>query len=357
MQKEPNLDWMQELPKRVPIIRPIRSLIFGFMSFLIFLAFMLSGIDPKFYPKIDYIMQTFLSCTLLVYLLNYNIYLFNKTKTIVKHLNLISGSEKQLYDRIMTIFSDSKRFYIIVSLVIIYFLVINYKESLYFSNLLLNIYIVALSIFNLYLIALALSTILNISFILDVIGKTPFIDFIKIDPFNIDEIGGLGAVEDCIKKSILYYSIGISLAILSYFDPEYFRIIYEIIALGLLLMAGIILLIWALDNLQKPFRKRIIKDIDKINEEYLSLYVELTKIISDNKTEDDKALESITKRREVLQKEREERERMLKESKKKYSYSSAIAATIAFIIPIFTLFEKMNEFGIIKFILDAFNIK
>jgi hypothetical protein len=206
--------------------------------------------------------------------------------------------------------------------------------------------------------AAALSLILNISLIIDVIGKEPFIDFIEIEIFNNDRIGGLGSIEIYIKKLLIYYSIGISLAIISYVDPDYLNtVIYEIIALVLLLMAGIILMVRALGNLQKPFRKRMIEDLDKINREYQSQYEELTKIISNNHAEDDKALQSATKRIEALHKERAERERILNDSQDRYNYSAAIISIIAFIMPIFTLFEKMNNYGLIKLILNAFNIK
>lgn len=53
---------------------------------------------------------------------------------------------------------------------------------------------------------------------------------------------------------------------------------------------------------------------------------------------------------------REKREKLLSENKKSYSYSAVFVTLISLILPLFTLFEKMNEFGIVSKILQAFNI-
>jgi hypothetical protein len=362
MQEELGLRLMEGLSKRVPLIHPTLSLIFGFICLIIYLAFMLRGRIEDFYLDIYYIKQTILFCALLVYLLIFNRYIINQMKTIVQELNFIPGSEKQekeLNDKLIIIFLNSKNLYIIVSLVIIPFLVSNYVSNVFFSNIFFNIYNYFLYIFMLYLIATALWMILSISLILDSIGTEPYINFIKIDLFNADRIGGLGIARAVIAKIIIYYSVGISLGILSYINPDddLSTVIGEIIALALLLLAGIILLVWGLENLQKPFRKRMIEDLDKINEEYQYQYKTFTKIMSDNQTEDDKALQSATKRIEALHKERAEREKILNDSGNKYSYSAAIIAAISFIMPVLALFEKMNNYGLIKFILNAFNIK
>jgi|APFre7841882654_1041346.scaffolds.fasta_scaffold05138_3 hypothetical protein len=362
MLEENYLEWMGELPKRIPFISPTMSLIFGLINLLIYLAVMLSGRVEQFSPNIYSIAEVIFFCTLLVYLINYNNYLFNKTKSIIQEMNPIRGNEKQLYNRFREILFDSKRFCIIVLLVIFPFLIINYKENLIFNNFIFNIYNILLYILMLYLLASALSMILNISLILAIIGKHPCINFLKIDLFNADRIGGLGIIRSHIISIIIYYSIGISLAILSYIEPNYFDIannpvIYEIFDLSVLLFTGIILLIFGLGNLQKPFRERMIKDLVKINEEYQDQYEDFTRIISDNKIENDTALLSITKKLDALHKERTEREKILNDNGLRYSYSAVIVSAIAFIMPIITLFEKMNSFGLIKLILDAFNIK
>jgi len=280
MQEELGLRLMEGLSKRVPLIHPTLSLIFGFICFIIYLAFMLRGRIKDFYRDIYYIKQTILFCALLVYLLILNRNIINQMKTII-------------------------------------------------------------------------------SLILDSIGTEPYINFIKIDLFNADRIGGLGIARTVIVKIIIYYSVGISLGILSYINPfdDLSTVIGKIIALALLLLAGIILLVWGLQNLQKPFRRRMIEDRDKINEEYQNQYRTFTKIMSDNQTEDDKALQSAIKRIEALHKERAERDRIFYDSGYKYSYSAAIIDAIYFIMPILALFEKMNNYVLIKFILSAFNLK
>jgi hypothetical protein len=358
MLEENYLEWMGELPKRIPFISPTMSLIFGLINLLIYLAVMLRGRVEQFLPNIYSIAEVILFCTLLVYLINYNNYLFNKTKSIIQEMNPIRGNEKQLYNRFREILFDSKRFCIIVLLVIFPFLIINYKENLLFNSFIFNIYNISLYMLMLYLLASALSMILNISLILAIIGKPPCINFLKIDLFNADRIGGLGIIRSHIISIIINYSIGISLAILSDIDPNYLNtVIYEIFALSVLLFTGIILLIFGLGNLQKPFRERMIKDLVKINEEYQDQYEDFTRIISDNKIENDTALLSITKKLDALHKERTEREKILNDNGLRYSYSAVIVSAIAFIMPIITLFEKMNSFGLIKLILDAFNIK
>lgn len=357
-----NARWRDTICRRIPVLPTSMSLIFGFMSFIIYLAFMLFGGIEDFQMNIYNIIQFILFSALLGYLLIFNKYIINKCETIEGELDFTPEYEehrKELNLKFNQMLSDFRGFYIIFLLVAIPFLSINYVniDQMLFSNIYLNIYNFVLYFLMLYLLSSALWMLINISIMLDLIEKKPYRDYLEIDLFNADRIGGLSSIRNHIIKILLYYSIGISLAVLSYIDPAFLStVLYEIICLVLLLLVGIIVVLWGLQSLQNLFQRKMIEDLDKINEEYSNQYKNLTRIICDSSEKDD-ALASVAKRMEALNKERAERERILNENGKRYGYSAAILAAIAFIMPIISLFEKMNEFGLVKTILKIFNIE
>jgi len=365
MVEEIDLKWIKDLSKRIPVIPPTLSLIFGFSCFIVYMSLMrLAGIYDSI--NIYNFIQIVSFCGLLTYLLIFSRYILDQIKTIMRELKFnpeYGMQKKELIVELDGKFSNFKDFYIIVILVIASFFIIDYikiflisndVEKILFGNIFLDTYNYLLLIFMLYLISAILWMILKISLLFDAIGKKPYKHYIQIDLFNADRIGGLSVISELIIKILLYYSLGISLAMFSYIDPRFFSVIFEVMALALLLVAGIILLLRGLQNLEKPFLAKMSEDLYEINKEYQNQYKNLTRIISDKK-ETDEALASVTKRIEALNKERAEREKILNENRNKYGYSAIILAAVSFIMPILSLYGKLKEVGLLDVILKIFN--
>jgi len=188
--------------------------------------------------------------------------------------------------------------------------------------------------------------ILNISWILGIAAKEPYDSIIKLDLFCPDKIGGLGEIRSFIINIIIYYSIGISLAILAYVDPSGFTmVLFEVAFLILLLAAGLVILISGLQELQKLFRKRVEQELTQINKKYRILYerlVDLASVENNGKSNDE--LKFIITAMEFIDKERIKRETLLEDNSKRYSIIATFAAIYSFALVLFTLYEKLNNF-------------
>lgn len=327
MNTDADSGWKEELPRRIPIVPPVLSLIFGYACLVIYLAFMLFKEEFPF----DIIIDSILFCALLVYLLIFNRYIYCQINTILHELRFIPGSEEQqknLNKEINQNLLDYKELYVIVSLMIISFLIIDLFKIKFFNpifdqqirmfesmslSIVFDIFNYLLFFFMLYLISGIVWMILKISSILSIIAGESYKHFIDINLVSVDKVGGLGIIRDIISKIILYYSLAISLIILAYIKPQLYTVVFEIAAFAILLLIGVILLLWGLQSLQRLFRERVVEGFNKINEEYQNQYKNLTEAISGEM--DDEALASITKKIEALNKEIAEKEKILIENR------------------------------------------
>lgn len=366
MQERLSWNWIEDLSKKIPIPYPILWLIVGSIIFVIYLIFMFGNIDEDFYWDFYYSIDLSFLCILIIYLLIGNQYLINKMRINFLELQFISGSEKytcELNDQLENNFTKSKIFYFILLIVMCAPIIIDLgrvyvlKENILFSNNILNYYNYSIFFLVLYLLATILWIIINVSLMFNQIERDPYINFIKIDLFNVDKIGGLGQIRDFTLELLLYYSIGISLTILSYIDPTEFKtVFYEIMFLIFLLLAGVIPLVVGLESIQKIFRNKMEEEIASINEEYQKQYKILAEIISNNGKTNNEDLDFVSKSIEWLHKERAEREKVLIDNGNKYSFTARIATLTSLILPLLTLFEKLHSYGITKMLLNAYNL-
>jgi hypothetical protein len=190
------------------------------------------------------------------------------------------------------------------------------------------------------------------------IEKNPYRNSMKIDIFSADKMGGLSHLRNFIIKLIIYYSAGISLTIISYIDPRGLGVaIYEILFYIALLLAGLIILIGGLQSVQRLFWSKINDEINGINEEYQKLYRRYVEIVSKDYVEKDEAnRQFILRSMEFFHKERTDREQILSDNRSRYSLTILIAALTSLLLPLLTLFEKLNDYGLTKMVLDSFNI-
>jgi hypothetical protein len=362
---------MEGIFKRVPAPYTILSLIFGVLVLVIFLIFIFEfEIEMEEGESIaNLLLRILFSSFLISYLLLGNQYMLDNMRSIFQNMKFIPGEEHyagDIYNDLRHNFISSKKFYIFVLFVFIPSIIIDnrkIKDILSNTNLdsitemdftlFYNIYDYIIYFLFIYLIVNILWIIFNSSSMLNRIASNPVKHLIKIDLFNADKIGGLGRIRVFIIKLIIYYSIGISLALLCYIRPGQ---IYNIIFLLLLLLAGVMILVAGLESLQRLFRGRMEEELENINKKYQDQYEKLTRNISDNYPPKEDDLQSAMKLIDVLHNERKEREQILNENKKTYSYTAIFVALISIILPLFTLFEKMNNYGLVDTLLKAFNI-
>jgi uncharacterized membrane-anchored protein len=67
-------------------------------------------------------------------------------------------------------------------------------------------------------------------------------------------------------------------------------------------------------------------------------------------------LQFILRSMEFFHKERADREQILNDNERRYSLTILITGLTSLILPLMTLFEKLNDYGLIKMVLDAFNL-
>jgi hypothetical protein len=116
-------------------------------------------------------------------------------------------------------------------------------------------------------------------------------------------------------------------------------------------------LIEGLQSVQRLFWDKINDEISGINEEYQKLYRRYVEIVSKDYLEKNEAnLQFILRSMEFFHKERADREHILNDNERRYSLTILITGLTSLILPLMTLFEKLNDYGLIKMVLDAFNL-
>jgi len=367
----PEWNFLEGIFNRIPLAYPIISLIIALLIFLIYSIFMFVIKIEDFQYDPYFCLQVLFSSAFIAYLIGCNQYIINKIRHSVQKLEFIPGKEKYgavLYDLLEKNFTKSKRYYILIFAVIlpfilkdlleIYILKSATYEECFFSDPFFNVYNYSIFFFSLYLLTNTVWIILNISKILCIAAREPYASIIKLDIFCPDKIGGLGEMRSFIINIIIYYSIGISLAVLAYVDPSGFRtVLFEVAFLILLLAAGLVILISGLQELQKLFRKRVEQELTQINKKYRILcerLVDLASVESNGKNNDE--LKFIITAMEFIDKERIKRETLLEDNGKRYSITATFAAIYSFALVLFTLYEKLNNFKIIDLLLNIFSL-
>lgn len=370
MPEELNWNWMEGIFRRIPIPYPIVSVTFGFTIFLVYLVFMFSNKIEDFQWGFYSGVQVLSFCVLISYLLMGIQYICNEMRSAFQRLEFIPGSEKYTVkpcDQLKERLGESRSFLLTLMIIIFPPIIIAYMDPAIFScsgssfcdyALYLTFFNYWMYFFSIYLQAYILWIILNFSLTLIRLEKNSYRSSIRIDAFSADKIGGLGYLRNFILKIIIYYSVGISLTIISYVDPSGFGVVsYEILFYIVLLLVGLIILIEGLQSVQRLFRDKINDEIRGINEEYQKLYRRSAEIVSKDYLEKNEAnLQFILRSMEFFHKERADREQILNDNESRYNLTILITGVISLILPLLTLFEKLNGYGLIKMVLDAFNI-
>lgn len=370
MPEELKWNWMEGISRKIPIPYPIVSVIFGLTILFIYLFFMSSNKIEDFQWGLYSGLQVLSFCFLISYLRIGIQYIYNEIKSVFQKLEFIHGSEKYIEgpcDQFRASLGKSKSFYLMFLIIIFPPFIISYMDPVIFScsgsvicdyALYLTLFNYITYFFSIYLQACILWIILNFSLMLIRIEKNPYRNSMKIDIFSADKMGGLSHLRNFIIKLIIYYSAGISLTIISYIDPRGLGVaIYEILFYIALLLAGLIILIGGLQSVQRLFWSKINDEINGINEEYQKLYRRYVEIVSKDYVEKDEAnRQFILRSMEFFHKERTDREQILSDNRSRYSLTILIAALTSLLLPLLTLFEKLNDYGLTKMVLDSFNI-
>ena len=370
MPEELNWNWMEGIFRKIPIPYPIVSVIFGFTIFLVYLVFMFSNKIADFQWGFYSGVQVLSFCVLISYLLIGIQYIYNEMRGAFQRLEFIHESEKYTIepcDQLRERLGESKLFLLMLLIIIFPPIIIAYMDPAIFScsgssvcdyALYLTFFNYVMYFFSIYLQAYILWIILNFSLTLIKLEKNSYRSSIRIDAFSADKIGGLGYLRNFIIKLIIYYSVGVSLTIISYVDPRGIGVVlYEILFYIALLLVGLIILIEGLQSVQRLFWDKINDEISGINEEYQKLYRRYVEIVSKDYLEKNEAnLQFILRSMEFFHKERADREQILNDNERRYSLTILITGLTSLILPLMTLFEKLNDYGLIKMVLDAFNL-
>lgn len=349
MQEEIGWNCIESIFKKIPLPYPILSIVFSFIIFLIYLI--LSPCEKR-----DCWLAVYASCFVIVYLLIGNQYLINKMRIIIQNLGFIpqGGSYKEeLYDLFKKYFIESKTFYLVNLGIVLYFIILDliryyiYNIEVFFSSNALNVYNYAMFFFELYLLATVLWIIINIYMMLKRIESRPYRDAIKIDILSVDRAGGFGQLRDFILMVIIYYSLGISLIVLSYEPTGYKNVYFEIGFIILLLLIGVILLIAGLLSIKKLYSMRMVEQINLINEKYLEQYRRIIEIISKQEVKsNENELQFLSRSLEWLQKERNERVQILNDNR--YNLKAGVTTLASIILTILTIYEKLTNYGLVS---------
>jgi len=236
----------------------IQAALFGIIIFIIFYIFSLRV--EFFYLETYHLIEVSATCISIAFQLAGINYLLKDMKNAFQTINRGEELEKT--------FSNTNIYYLIILLVIMPFLALNAKglveaSPALFSVLEPTIWSIALDVYNyatvyfmLLLLATTLWIIFNVSIILNAINSNSTRNFVKIDIYNTDRIGGLSPLRSFILHTSFFYFLSISLAIASYINP--FNIIsHEGLILLILLIVGFVFIYISFKSIRKILQKNI----------------------------------------------------------------------------------------------------
>ena len=342
--------------KKIPVPYPIISIIAGSVTYLIYLFF---STKVDFFPweKYHNLEIAALSILIAFQLAGIQNILNDMKKTFV---NLKSTHKKdesfdKLYDELKDRFCSSYRYYLLVAGVIVPFIIIDildilsgktfYMQEPTVWSFLLDIYNNVMSYFMLYLLAIILWIVFNIAWMLNKIGNNHYRRLIKLDILCVDKIGGLKPLRNLTLKTLTFYFVCITLAIIAYVSP--FSILsYESYFLILLLIVGLGFFIMGIRTIRKVLKGRIEDEINKINERYQRHHQRLMDIdLEENYKDKEGELNVESTLLETLYKERE-RTLQFYRNARGYDSITIIKFVCSFILPLVAFLEKVYHTSI-----------
>ena len=355
MPEDKSWSWIDGAFKKIPIPYPYVSLIIFICCCLIYIILsVLVESLPDYHDWDANIKRKILITSLLVaYGMAGVKYFIDNVRGIFEMMEPAPGCQKkiaalniQLEDR----FTKSKKFYIILILAIIPFYGIDLIRGEVRSYLLteykltgsLSIDSISLDIFNniaalliLYTMAMILWIIFNTRWALRDLKGGSHGHIIKIDLFNVDDVGGLKQVRNLILKLVVYQFIAVSLAIINFIDP-YKIMFHEIIFLSILFSITVYFFISSWFIIQELLEAERGRNIDSINELYRQQNHRVQEIIAgegywDNQEKLDRILTSMN----FL---KDERDRVKEASKHAYNFRSVLIFISSSLVPFITTY-------------------
>jgi len=352
--------WIEKLFKKISVPYPIVSIIAGSVTYLIYLFFSTKVVFlpwEKFHNLEVAALSILIAFQLagIQYILNYMKETFRELKLYPK----IGVSSDDLFVKLKHRFSSSYWYYLLVAAVIVPFIIIEVLDILgggvtfYIVeptvwSFLLDIYNNVIGYLMLFLLAIILWIIFNIAWMINEIGNDPYRGLIKIDILSVDQIGGLKPLRNLILKTLTFYFVCITLAIMSYISP--FNILsYESYFLIILLIVGVGFFIMGVGTIRKLLKGRIEDEINKINERYQRHHQRLMDIDLEGNYKD--IGEELNLVSTILETLYNERERILQFYRNAIGFDliTIIKFVSSFILPLVTFLQKLFHFGIKSF--------
>jgi hypothetical protein len=197
----------------------------------------------------------------------------------------------------------------------------------------------------LFLLAIIIWIIIELTLNISELQKN---DEVKIDVFDVEEIGGLKPLSSFVLFIVSNYFIIITLTIISYVPPNattYFRIYSkvlitpEIIILVVMLLIGVILFITTQKTIRNLIDKGIRLELEKINRNYKEAYDRVIEICSNNRTVGNKnELEELRVTLDILEKERTKIKQI---QDKKFDTKMMITFMSTVLLPTLTLIKQI----------------
>ena len=357
MMDEDSWIWIEKQFKKIPWPYPIISIIAGSVTYLIYLFF---STKVVFLPweKFHNLEVAALSILIAFQLAGIQNILNDMKKTFgnleFNPKNDVSFDE--LYDKLKDRFCSSYRYYLLVAAVIVPFIIIDILDILSGGvtfymveptvwSFLLDIYNTVMGYLMLYLLAIILWIVFNIAWMLNKIGNNHYRRLIKLDILCVDKIGGLKPLRNLTLKTLTFYFVCITLAIIAYVSP--FSILsYESYFLILLLIVGLGFFIMGIRTIRKVLKGRIEDEINKINERYQRHHQRLMDIdLEENYKDKEGELNVESTLLETLYKERE-RTLQFYRNARGYDSITIIKFVCSFILPLVAFLEKVYHTSI-----------
>ena len=352
--------WVEKLFKKISVPYPIVSIIAGGIIYLIYWLF---STKVAFFPWEEFHILEVATLSILIafQLAGIQNILNDMKKTFrdLKSYHKIGVNFDNLYITLKHRFSSSYWYYLLVAAVIVPFIIINMLDILRGGvtfyiveptvwSFLLDTYNSVIGYLMLFLLAIILWIIFNIAWMINEIGNDPYRGLIKIDILSVDQIGGLKPLRNLILKTLTFYFVCITLAIMSYISP--FSILsYESYFLIVLLIVGVCFFVVGLGTIRKLLKGRIEDEINKINEKYQRHHQRLMDIDLEGNYKD--KLEELNLVSTFLETVYIERERILQfyRNARGYDLVTIIKFVCSFILPLVAFLQKLFHFGIKSF--------
>jgi hypothetical protein len=332
-----NWNWVEKLSNRLHLPYLIVSILFGIVVYLILYLFYLKLLNGEISNERYLIMA--MAAAAITYQLCGNQFLLIKMKSIFSNLNYLSNEDgNKTLSRLNIKFESSHWYYLIMILIIVPFYLINWVNPLILFNtsMLVGFFNIYLEFFlgfsMLFLLGNILWIIINIAWGLNDTANNSagFNTSVSIFAF----VTKIKSIRSSITRVLVYYFIDIALLIWSYLNPSYIGK-YEIIALVVLLLIGVVLFFIGLNAIQNVLKARLEFEYDLINRKIQEQNQKLILIISEG---DFAKIDQINFVSSALDGLRKQKEDLVNIDTRIYDLSTLSAFVTSFLIPALSVY-------------------